>query len=174
MWKKWLKQSIDSVAASLIPLRCKIKCWSCQFFFYMWWTGFMFRKEHVHTSLMNDFNKFKVALVWLYLLHCSSCRLKVEQQAANNRHQAEVMELQRQLSRLNSLAEKGSQALQQKAQVRPAAHKMKCKDWWELSCWVEKKHQKTASLCTGWQNFDKDDVRNTRGPRISTQIQDWQ
>nr|XP_046272390.1 sperm-associated antigen 5 [Scatophagus argus] len=44
------------------------------------------------------------------------CGLQVEQQAANNRHQAEVFELKHQLSRLNSLAERGNQALQQKAQ----------------------------------------------------------
>ncbi|XP_070846965.1 sperm-associated antigen 5 [Chaetodon trifascialis] len=49
-------------------------------------------------------------------LHDTICGLKVEQQAANSRHQAEVLELQRQVSRLNSLAERGSQALQQKAQ----------------------------------------------------------
>uniref|UniRef100_A0A671WN76 Uncharacterized LOC115592271 n=1 Tax=Sparus aurata TaxID=8175 RepID=A0A671WN76_SPAAU len=41
---------------------------------------------------------------------------QVEQQAANNRHQSEVLELKNQLSRLNSLAERGNQALQQKAQ----------------------------------------------------------
>ncbi|XP_076585034.1 sperm-associated antigen 5 [Chaetodon auriga] len=49
-------------------------------------------------------------------LHNTICGLKVEQQAADCRHQAEVLELQRQVSRLNSLAERGSQALQQKAQ----------------------------------------------------------
>ncbi|KAL7405242.1 hypothetical protein ABVT39_025726 [Epinephelus coioides] len=41
--------------------------------------------------------------------------LQVEQQAANNRHEAEVFELKHQLSRVNSLFEKGNQALQQKA-----------------------------------------------------------
>lgn len=49
---------------------------------------------------------------------CSSCGLQVEQETANNRHQAEVFELKHQLSCFNSLVEKGNQALQQKAQVR--------------------------------------------------------
>lgn len=47
----------------------------------------------------------------------SSGGLQVELEVANNRHQAEVLELQHQLSCLNNLVEKGSQALQQKAQV---------------------------------------------------------
>lgn len=42
----------------------------------------------------------------------------MELETANNRHQAEVFELKHQLSRFNSLVEKGNQALQQKAQVR--------------------------------------------------------
>lgn len=49
---------------------------------------------------------------------CSSCGLQVEHEAANRRQQAEVVELKHQLNRLNSLVEKGNQALQQKAQVR--------------------------------------------------------
>ncbi|XP_068177210.1 sperm-associated antigen 5 [Antennarius striatus] len=49
-------------------------------------------------------------------LHNIICGLQVEQQTANNSHQAEVLELKRQISRLNSLAERGSEALQQKAQ----------------------------------------------------------
>ncbi|KAM6940685.1 sperm-associated antigen 5 [Xenentodon cancila] len=44
------------------------------------------------------------------------CSLQMEQQAASNRHQAEVSELQHQLSRLNNLLERGNQALQQKSQ----------------------------------------------------------
>ncbi|XP_031132814.1 sperm-associated antigen 5 isoform X2 [Sander lucioperca] len=49
-------------------------------------------------------------------LHNTISGLQVEQQAANNRHEAEVFELKHQLSRLNSLFERGNQALQQKAQ----------------------------------------------------------
>lgn len=48
-------------------------------------------------------------------LHNTICGLQGEQQAANSRHQVEVLELKHQLSRLNSLAERGSQAMQQKA-----------------------------------------------------------
>ncbi|XP_051241326.1 sperm-associated antigen 5 [Dicentrarchus labrax] len=50
--------------------------------------------------------------------------LQVEQQAANNRHQAEVFELKHQLGRLNSLVEKGSQALQQKVQDEKTVTKL--------------------------------------------------
>ncbi|XP_041839974.1 sperm-associated antigen 5 [Melanotaenia boesemani] len=49
-------------------------------------------------------------------LHSTIYGLQVEQQAANNRHQAEVFELKSQLSRLNTVVERGNQALQQKAQ----------------------------------------------------------
>ncbi|XP_059197703.1 sperm-associated antigen 5 [Centropristis striata] len=49
-------------------------------------------------------------------LHNTVFGLQVEQQAANNRHKAEVSELKHQLSRLSSQFEKGSQALQQKTQ----------------------------------------------------------
>lgn len=63
-----------------------------------------------------------VLLVQHYLMRGSSCGLQVEQEAANNRHQAEVFELKHQLSRLNNLVERGSQALQQKAQVRNTVH----------------------------------------------------
>lgn len=49
---------------------------------------------------------------------CSSCRLQVEHEAASNRQQAETFELKHQLNRLNSLVERGNQALQQKTQVR--------------------------------------------------------
>lgn len=59
-----------------------------------------------------------------YLIRCSSCGLQVEQQAANNRHQAEVFELNRQLSSLNSLVERGTQALQQKSQVRMTVQRL--------------------------------------------------
>ncbi|KAK2817161.1 hypothetical protein Q5P01_025352 [Channa striata] len=44
------------------------------------------------------------------------CGLQGEQQAANSRHEAELLELRHQLRHLNSLVERGSQALQQKAQ----------------------------------------------------------
>lgn len=47
----------------------------------------------------------------------SSGGLQVELEAANNRHQAEVLELQHRLSCLNSLVERGNQALQQKVLV---------------------------------------------------------
>ncbi len=83
----------------------------------------MFRKEHCSYKLNV---KFKAVYVVLHVQHCSmcrsSCRLQGEQQAANSRHQAEVFELKHQLSRLNGLAERGSQALQQKALVRTTAH----------------------------------------------------
>lgn len=83
----------------------------------------MFRKEH---CLYRRNVKFKavyaVLLVQHYLMHCSSCGLQGEQQAANSRHEAEVFELKHQLSRLNSLVERGSQALQQKALVRTTTH----------------------------------------------------
>ncbi|XP_040892911.1 sperm-associated antigen 5 [Toxotes jaculatrix] len=49
-------------------------------------------------------------------LHNTIYDLQEEQQAANSKHEAEVFELQHQLSRLNSLVERGNQALQQKAQ----------------------------------------------------------
>eukprot|EP00066_Takifugu_rubripes_P021950 XP_011611216.1 PREDICTED: uncharacterized protein LOC105417693 [Takifugu rubripes] len=42
--------------------------------------------------------------------------LQVEHEAANSRQQAEVVELRHQLNRLNSLVERGNQALQQKTQ----------------------------------------------------------
>lgn len=51
-------------------------------------------------------------------MRCSSCGLQVEHEAANNRQQAEAFELKHQLNRLNSLVERGNQALQQKTQVR--------------------------------------------------------
>ncbi|KAM8879304.1 sperm-associated antigen 5 isoform 1-T2 [Spinachia spinachia] len=49
-------------------------------------------------------------------LHATSSNLQVELQAASNRHDAEVFELRHQISGLNSLLQKGNQALQQKAQ----------------------------------------------------------
>ncbi|KAM7009700.1 sperm-associated antigen 5 [Tautogolabrus adspersus] len=49
-------------------------------------------------------------------LHHTICVLQRELQAANSRHEAEVLELKHQLNRLNNLMEKGSHALQQKAQ----------------------------------------------------------
>ncbi|XP_073338782.1 sperm-associated antigen 5 [Pagrus major] len=57
-------------------------------------------------------------------LHNIICGLQVEQQAANNRQQTEVFELKHQLSRLNSLAERGNQALQQKAQDEKTVAKL--------------------------------------------------
>lgn len=62
-----------------------------------------------------------VVLVQHYLMHCFSCGLQGEQQAANSRHEAEVFELKHQVSCLNSLVERGNHALQQKAQVRTTA-----------------------------------------------------
>ncbi|XP_024859870.1 sperm-associated antigen 5 isoform X2 [Kryptolebias marmoratus] len=49
-------------------------------------------------------------------LHANIRGLQVEQQAASGCHQAEVLELKQQLSRLKSQAERGNQVLQQKAQ----------------------------------------------------------
>ncbi|XP_041640799.1 sperm-associated antigen 5 [Cheilinus undulatus] len=50
--------------------------------------------------------------------------LQGELQAANSRREAEVFELKHQLHRLNSLVEKGSQALQQKAQDEKTVMKL--------------------------------------------------
>ncbi|XP_040043655.2 sperm-associated antigen 5 [Gasterosteus aculeatus] len=49
-------------------------------------------------------------------LHTTISHLQVELQAASNKHDAEVFELKHQISGLNSLLQKGNQALQQKAQ----------------------------------------------------------
>ncbi|KAM4585425.1 sperm-associated antigen 5 [Odontesthes bonariensis] len=49
-------------------------------------------------------------------LHSSICGLQVEQQAASNRHQAEVSELKHQLSRLNNVVKRGNRALLQNTQ----------------------------------------------------------
>lgn len=49
---------------------------------------------------------------------CSSYRLQVEHETANNKHQIETCELKLQLNRLNTQVERGNQALQQKTQVR--------------------------------------------------------
>ncbi|XP_023151061.2 sperm-associated antigen 5 [Amphiprion ocellaris] len=57
-------------------------------------------------------------------LHSTVCGLQVEQQAANSRHEAEVLELKGQLSRLNNLVERGNQALQQKAQDEKTVTKL--------------------------------------------------
>ncbi|XP_054460225.1 sperm-associated antigen 5 [Anoplopoma fimbria] len=57
-------------------------------------------------------------------LHKTISGLQVEQQAANNRHEAEVFELRHQLSSLNSLFEKGNLALQQKAQDEKTVTKL--------------------------------------------------
>ncbi|CAJ1052428.1 sperm-associated antigen 5 [Xyrichtys novacula] len=57
-------------------------------------------------------------------LHSTVCVLQGEQQAANSRHEAELFELKRQLHRLNSLVEKGNQALQQKAQDEDTVMKL--------------------------------------------------
>lgn len=46
----------------------------------------------------------------------------MEHEAAKNRQQAEASEMKRQLNCLNSLVERGNQALQQKAQVRNTLH----------------------------------------------------
>lgn len=51
-----------------------------------------------------------------------SSHLQVELQAASNKHDAEVFELKHQISGLNSLLQKGNQALQQKAQVITTVH----------------------------------------------------
>ncbi|XP_061573810.1 sperm-associated antigen 5 [Cololabis saira] len=52
------------------------------------------------------------------------CSLQMEQQDASNRHQSEVSELQRQLSRHNNLLERGNQALQQKAEDEKTLSKL--------------------------------------------------
>uniref|UniRef100_A0A3Q1EGB6 Sperm associated antigen 5 n=1 Tax=Acanthochromis polyacanthus TaxID=80966 RepID=A0A3Q1EGB6_9TELE len=57
-------------------------------------------------------------------LHSTVCGLQAEQQAANIRHEAEVCELKHQLSRLNNLAERGNQALQQKEQDEKTVTKL--------------------------------------------------
>ncbi|XP_008303672.1 sperm-associated antigen 5 [Stegastes partitus] len=57
-------------------------------------------------------------------LHTTICGLQVEQQAANIRHEAEVFDLKHQLGRLNSLVERGNQALQQKAQDEKTVTKL--------------------------------------------------
>ncbi|KAM4751507.1 sperm-associated antigen 5 [Anableps anableps] len=49
-------------------------------------------------------------------LHSTIGGLQVELQTSNSRHQAEVLQLKQELLRLNSLVERGNQALQQKAQ----------------------------------------------------------
>lgn len=53
-----------------------------------------------------------------FTMCCSSRGLQAEHEAAGSRQQAEVKELENQLSRLNSLVERGNQALQRKTQVR--------------------------------------------------------
>ncbi|XP_029013968.1 sperm-associated antigen 5 [Betta splendens] len=57
-------------------------------------------------------------------LHSNICGLQREQQAANSRHEAEVFGLKHQLQQLNSLVEKGQQALQQKAQDEKTVAKL--------------------------------------------------
>ncbi|KAM4594947.1 sperm-associated antigen 5 [Fundulus diaphanus] len=57
-------------------------------------------------------------------LHNTICGLQVEQQTSNSRHQAEVLELQQELRRLNSLVERGNTALQQKAQDKKTLNKL--------------------------------------------------
>ncbi|XP_044046254.1 sperm-associated antigen 5 [Siniperca chuatsi] len=57
-------------------------------------------------------------------LHNTICALQGEHQAANSRHEAEVHELKRQVGRLNSLAERGNHALQQKAQDEKTVTKL--------------------------------------------------
>ncbi|XP_038134523.1 sperm-associated antigen 5 [Cyprinodon tularosa] len=49
-------------------------------------------------------------------LNNTICGLQVEQQTLTSRHQAEVLELKQELQHLSSLAERGKQALEQKAQ----------------------------------------------------------
>ncbi|TNN89454.1 Sperm-associated antigen 5 [Liparis tanakae] len=56
-------------------------------------------------------------------LHSTISGQQVAQQAANDRHHAEVFELKHQLSSLSSLFEKGNQALQQRAQARTTDEK---------------------------------------------------
>uniref|UniRef100_A0A3Q2PVC1 Sperm associated antigen 5 n=1 Tax=Fundulus heteroclitus TaxID=8078 RepID=A0A3Q2PVC1_FUNHE len=57
-------------------------------------------------------------------LHNTICALQVEQQTSNSRHQAEVLELQQELRRLNSLVERGNTALQHKAQDKKTLNKL--------------------------------------------------
>ncbi|XP_034393609.1 sperm-associated antigen 5 [Cyclopterus lumpus] len=57
-------------------------------------------------------------------LHNTISGLQVEQQAAHNRHHEEVSELKCQLSSLNSLFERGNQALQQRAQDEKTVTKL--------------------------------------------------
>ncbi|XP_030004690.1 sperm-associated antigen 5 [Sphaeramia orbicularis] len=57
-------------------------------------------------------------------LHTTICNLQREQQAAEGRYQTEVFELKHQLSRLNSLVERGNLALQQKAQDEKTVTKL--------------------------------------------------
>ncbi|AWP05473.1 putative sperm-associated antigen 5 isoform 3 [Scophthalmus maximus] len=57
-------------------------------------------------------------------LHNTICGLQEEQQAANDKHEAEVYELQHQLGRLHILVERGNQALQQKAQDEKTVAKL--------------------------------------------------
>ncbi|XP_034543735.1 sperm-associated antigen 5 [Notolabrus celidotus] len=57
-------------------------------------------------------------------LHRTVCVLQGEQQAANSMHEDEVFELKHQLNRLNNQVEKGSQAMQQKAQDEKTVMKL--------------------------------------------------
>ncbi|XP_071360634.1 sperm-associated antigen 5 isoform X2 [Trachinotus anak] len=57
-------------------------------------------------------------------LHNTIYSLQEEQQAANSKHEAEVFQLKHQFSRLNSLVERGNQALQQKAQDEKTVAKL--------------------------------------------------
>ncbi|KAK2918857.1 sperm-associated antigen 5 isoform X1 [Channa argus] len=57
-------------------------------------------------------------------LHNTICDLQGEQQATNSRYEAELFELRHQLRHLNSLVERGSRALQQKAQDEKTVSKL--------------------------------------------------
>lgn len=88
--------------------------WSNQWLddlFHIWQISFMFKKR---AHILQTQCKIQ------HVLLCSSYGLQEEQQAAKSKHEAEVFELRHQLGRLSSLAERGNQALQQKAQVRKA------------------------------------------------------
>lgn len=86
-------------------------------------SGFTFSESHLrgmnYWSCFISDNKFLCleSVFVHYFLCCSSSDLQREQEAANSRHQAEVSELKHHLSCMNSLVERGNQALQQKAQV---------------------------------------------------------
>lgn len=95
-----------------------------RFWIYILWIN-VWNCRVLISHLTNEFHVWTRALfieglspIQYDSLLCSSCGLQEEQQAANDKHEAEVYELQHQLGRLHILVERGNQALQQKAQVR--------------------------------------------------------